>query len=300
MAATAKSKRLRAGELRTERRVSIKVHGSDGDRELWRGANDQVKGLAMREPYWPPERLANHILRHPDPEAYSRANSNAAELANRFGGTPRGIILEQCEFWHGYQELPYSNPWLNFALLYFGRGFDLEEAADLSGLEIESCRILAFRVGGHYSYRKVARAAGAGVGRSMARDHWLKFIEVIKCHPCHCDNPHCSMSKPEVRKRLAKMIKRDYDAYRRPGVSGSGSAKVGESVAGGDWAGAYGPYPYSVVNGTSKVLDHRLAWIRHYGRIPSEHEVHHVDGNTRNNATGNLAMVPRWLHRILH
>ena len=301
MAARTKTIKLEGRALRAERRVSMVAFGSDDDRQIWRTSNDQVKRLAEREPNWTAERLVDHILRHPDPNAYGRAKGIAADLASRFAGTPGDILLEQAEFWTGYQELPYSNKWINFALLYFGRGIDLETAADLSGLAMDSARILAFRVNGHYSYRRVARAAG--VGRSKARVHWLQFLEAIRETPCYCGLPVCSMSKRGSRKRVVKQIKIDYDTYRKPGVSGSPSEKAGKGMAGGDPTGAYTPYPhrytYSVVKGL-KILDHRLTWIREHGGIPSEHDIHHVDGNPRNNAKGNLAMVPRWLHRIIH
>ena len=48
------------------------------------------------------------------------------------------------------------------------------------------------------------------------------------------------------------------------------------------------------------VLAHRWAWIRERGRIPSEHDVHYVDGDTRNDDVGNLELLPRWAHRLLH
>jgi|GraSoiStandDraft_4_1057263.scaffolds.fasta_scaffold115744_6 hypothetical protein len=50
------------------------------------------------------------------------------------------------------------------------------------------------------------------------------------------------------------------------------------------------------------VRDHRLIAERVLGRpLPSRAEVHHVDGNGRNNANGNLVICPnRSYHMLLH
>ena len=59
-------------------------------------------------------------------------------------------------------------------------------------------------------------------------------------------------------------------------------------------------YATAQVNDGMKVREHRLVWSQRRGRIPSEHDVHHLDGNARNNAIGNLAMLPRWLHQLCY
>jgi hypothetical protein len=45
---------------------------------------------------------------------------------------------------------------------------------------------------------------------------------------------------------------------------------------------------------------HRAVWVEHRGNIPNGFEVHHRDGDSFNNAIGNLELISRSAHRRLH
>ena len=42
--------------------------------------------------------------------------------------------------------------------------------------------------------------------------------------------------------------------------------------------------------GDTNILLHRKVWIDHHGSIPTRRNIHHIDGNKRNNRIENLAM----------
>jgi hypothetical protein len=48
------------------------------------------------------------------------------------------------------------------------------------------------------------------------------------------------------------------------------------------------------------ILVHRQVWIRHNGRIPFMHEVHHINGNKKDNRIENLMLVTKSKHRLIH
>lgn len=45
---------------------------------------------------------------------------------------------------------------------------------------------------------------------------------------------------------------------------------------------------------------HRTIWEDHHGEIPKEHHIHHIDGNTRNNAISNLECIHLKEHHRIH
>lgn len=45
---------------------------------------------------------------------------------------------------------------------------------------------------------------------------------------------------------------------------------------------------------------HRYVWECNYGEIPKGFEIHHIDGDKRNNDIKNLIMIPKKEHRSLH
>lgn len=61
-----------------------------------------------------------------------------------------------------------------------------------------------------------------------------------------------------------------------------------------DWRYAKGH-----VDGKLKYL-HRYVWECNYGEIPKGFEIHHIDGDKRNNDIKNLIMIPSKDHRSLH
>lgn len=47
-------------------------------------------------------------------------------------------------------------------------------------------------------------------------------------------------------------------------------------------------------------LLHRRVWIDHHGEIPADHEVHHINGDWRDNRLENLKCVERFEHQSAH
>ena len=45
---------------------------------------------------------------------------------------------------------------------------------------------------------------------------------------------------------------------------------------------------------------HRWLYEASFGSIPPGHDVHHIDGDRRNNSLDNLAVMPRGEHRRMH
>lgn len=38
-------------------------------------------------------------------------------------------------------------------------------------------------------------------------------------------------------------------------------------------------------------MEHVMVWEKHYGKIPDGHQIHHIDGDTKNNTLENLIMI---------
>ena len=47
-------------------------------------------------------------------------------------------------------------------------------------------------------------------------------------------------------------------------------------------------------------MNYRKLYIKKIGEIPSDWEVHHIDGNRQNNSIKNLVALPIKLHKRLH
>lgn len=45
---------------------------------------------------------------------------------------------------------------------------------------------------------------------------------------------------------------------------------------------------------------HRLIWEKEYGEIPNDFQIHHIDGNKKNNCLMNLKAIPSSEHKIIH
>lgn len=45
---------------------------------------------------------------------------------------------------------------------------------------------------------------------------------------------------------------------------------------------------------------HRVVWAKANGPIPPDHDIHHRDGNKRNNAIGNLELISHGEHSSRH
>lgn len=48
------------------------------------------------------------------------------------------------------------------------------------------------------------------------------------------------------------------------------------------------------------LLLHREVWKTHYGRIPKNHVIHHMDGNESNNDISNLEILHKRRHLMIH
>ena len=328
---------LEGEELRAELRASINTFGSDQDRANWRTCNNAAKTVGDRNPLMDAGSVANRIL-----EQWPSVVALATELATPRGATAVDIILEQAEFW-GAKTLP-DDPWMGFGWLYFGRGWELKDAADFAGLERNRATAIAHTFGDHYSYREIE--SKTGIARSSVGNYLRLFFTAMLTAECPCESPHCSLNDPDARKRLVAMLKADLKARQRSGgVSKAPSPKGARGVSKGRGADPYGTrpergygassahtgalgtaaergygvhntpvergsgasgaaaehgYAETVVNDTMPIHVHRLVWTRKHGPIPWEHDLHHVDGEIYNNAIGNLALLPRWIHRICH
>ncbi len=53
------------------------------------------------------------------------------------------------------------------------------------------------------------------------------------------------------------------------------------------------------VNGKN-VFEHRHIWEKHYGKIPENYFIHHINANKKDNRLSNLMLVTREEHGKLH
>ena len=291
---------LEGGEYMAELRASITVEATRIERRCWRDCNGGVKAVVEANRGLFADEVVAYILKRRPPIVRL-----ARTVAAPRGAKPIDIIQEQVEFWKGYHKLP-RDPWIIFAQLHFGRGYDDEAAADYAGIDDDEAAVVAHIVNDHYSYRKVEKETG--VPKSTVGDIWHDFLDAVETGECHCDNPHCSLNKREDRAWIVAMIKANWKARIKSGVSKAASLKGARGMVTGHVAGRKGgiaelddrEYVFTVVNDKLPVLCHRVVWTLANGRIPSEHEIHHVDGDPINNAICNLAMLPKWIHRIIH
>lgn len=54
------------------------------------------------------------------------------------------------------------------------------------------------------------------------------------------------------------------------------------------------------LDGRWQFLHRYIAQEKMKGKIRPEHEVHHIDGNKRNNHPSNLSVLPKWQHQAIH
>ena len=47
-------------------------------------------------------------------------------------------------------------------------------------------------------------------------------------------------------------------------------------------------------------MEHDLVWEAHYGKIPEEMQIHHIDGDKTNNDISNLQLVTPLEHKRIH
>lgn len=64
------------------------------------------------------------------------------------------------------------------------------------------------------------------------------------------------------------------------------------------WVSTQG-YLYVNVGGKS-LVQHRYIWEQAYGKIPKGFQIHHIDGNPKNNGLSNLLCISFEEHKKLH
>ena len=47
-------------------------------------------------------------------------------------------------------------------------------------------------------------------------------------------------------------------------------------------------------------MEHVMVWEKHYGKIPDGHQIHHIDGDKKNNDISNLQLVTALEHKRIH
>ena len=279
--------------LRAELRVAIRALGGEHAKRNWDYLNGESATLILQGACIGkgPKSIVEHIYAKRQPTV-----ERARELARPWGCKAKDVLREMAEFWAHYESILPDCDWHKFAWLCFGRNQDHQ---DLVSLETEQTQIVAIRLKHGHSFEFIGVCIKS---KTTAHRNWRKFLKAIEGGQCKCKSPHCSMNTPAGRTLIiegldAKSQRAKNSAFRSPfarvaGGRSGGSKTIYETPGGGD-------YEVREVNGL-KVYNHRLVWTRKHGPIPSEHEIHHLDGNTRNNAIGNLALLPRWAHRVCH
>ena len=284
--------------FRTELRATISACATKPEQSVWRDSNSEIRQYVESNPaVRNPKDIARHFL-----EKRKRTVARAETIAKPYGGQAKDILREQAEFWLE-RELP-DNPYLLFAHLHFGNRKEIVAAAELADLPIAIARTMAHRRKG-YSYREIEGLGGA-LKRNAANKHWLRFLYAVETEQCVCECPHCSLNLPERRLEIARLLRRIKTtragtSNESDRLSSAGSENTARDRARGGNPVCNGPSYATIELGNGLImLAHRWAWIRERGGIPSEHDVHHVDANPANNDVGNLELLPRWAHRLLH
>ena len=292
---------LRGRIRRDELRAAVAACGTWAQQRDWRNSNGEIQDYIENNPHVRnPKDIAKRFL------GRNSAAVRAERIAKPHGGRGKDIVREQAEFWLE-RKLP-ENPYVLFAHLHFGGGTGVAAAAELSDLPIATAWTLALRGLGQ-TYREIG-ALESALGRSMANAHWLRFLDAIETGQCVCECPHCSLNVPERRNGIVRLLRTPKSILNRKAgtsngsdlVSGRASRKASGGRAGCDTGNDKGTGRYATVElaGGLKVLAHRWAWIRERGGIPCEHDIHHLDRNIANNDVGNLELLPRWAHRLVH
>ncbi len=93
----------------------------------------------------------------------------------------------------------------------------------------------------------------------------------------------------KVRELLRYDPKTGVFTWRTDRVCGRGRV----SVRSGSVAGTQRPNGYRLINiNGTPILEHRLAWLYHFGEWP-RHHIDHINGNPSDNRIANLRDVPR-------
>ena len=282
---------------RTELKVWIRIFAPALALRDWRTLNRWMAELAELHPKWTPEQAFAYIVAN-RPAAVERA-----ERIARPHGTAKDVLGEQTYYWFLERDLLLPKDkdlkrWLRWGWLC-GRETDPLGEVDLEPKEIQA---VGGRIKHGYSFEEIGSLTNTS--RTSAHRYWGCFLSAVEHGKCHCGSSHCSLNKAKYRKWLVTRLDAKSKGLIDPAFHAA-SGKWGRGGAGGvaamyDGVHRANPaYRVEKVNGM-EIHAHRLAWIRHYGRIPSEHQIHHVDGDPANNGIRNLRLLPTWLHKACH
>ena len=284
---------LEGEAFQSELRVWIKVFAKSG--QAWLYLNLEAMRLVELHPRWSPREIVDYIYLHRPATV-----ENAEELASPFG-TGEDVLLEQAQYWCLERErlLPRDcgkERWLRWGWLEYGRRLDTLGEVDLKPEQIQAVRT---RIDKGHTFDDIGRCIDKD--GSTANRYWQAFLAAVEHGKCHCGLQHCSQNSPGGRLQIVERLDLK-SRFRLDQSLQVGSRKQSGGGVGGRGAIRYTPaehghYQVAQVNGGMEVYAHRLTWIRHYGPIPREHEIHHLDGSPANNDIDNLALLPRWLHK---
>ena len=279
--------RLTEPQFQTELRAVLAREGQH--KPVWELLNMQQAALSERRST--PKAMMKVIRKWP-------ASLEKAAICAHPYGHAEDVLMEQCEYWcwRKSNKSDHNDPCLRFLHEHYGRRKDIKDAAQEAELEHHIAKTIAMRAKGN-SYRDIAKQTGTAMG-TITRS-WERTIEAIRYGECYCDDIHCSMNDEYLRNLIAGKIN-DW-AYRHvdPNVSGSDG-------------GAHQSGARRIVKCTVKRLGgmpmppdplpvqrHRFNWIREHGRIPFEHDIHHLNGNVGDDHPTNLMLVPSHIHRLV-
>jgi len=90
-------------------------------------------------------------------------------------------------------------------------------------------------------------------------------------------------------------------SYNKSSYRSTGNSSYGRSKSVSSYSTRYknGYKQYNSGNGW-KFTHRRVAEKKIGGRIRPGYEVHHINGNKRDNRPRNLTVISRWIHRLIH
>ena len=279
-------KTLSEAEYRTELRATNKRLGRH--RLIWELLNMQTAQLA--ETIQSPFDMLEKAAKRP-------ASVEKAEIIAHPYGSALDVLLEQAEYWCWRRDNQHIDPHLHFLHLRHGQRKTIELSAQLAGLEPVTAMAISMRAKGK-SYRQIADKLG--IGRNTAARIWSRTIGALNGEECPCHNAMCSMNDHADRQNITEEINAlSYLHKPRPDRVAHSMARrtVKCSVRRVETM----PTPLTVPDDAKKlpVENHRWQWTNRHGRIPFEHDVHHVTRDKTNDAVDALQLMPRYVHRMM-
>ena len=283
---------LKGKAWRTELRAAIRAFGTKLEKMIWDGVNQDIRRFTLegKGRRWRPKRITKYILKK-----RKGTEGRATRVAKPYGGTAKDVLLEMAKYWRHYDSILPDCQWLRFAWLHYGRKADYKDEVDLCPAKIT---VVAMRIKHGYSFEIIGALTKTSTG--SAHRYWHEFLDAVKDGQCKCKSPHCSMNTPAGRTLIADSLDVQTQRAKNSAFKSLAAMVPGGGVRGHRGVGYGQPRQVAEVNGVLKIHNHRLVWNQYKGLIPSEHEVHHLDGDTHNDAIGNLVLLPRWAHSACH